>query len=162
MILGLIADSHDHMVHLGRAAKLFRAAGVTRVIHAGDMVSPAAIRVFEGFPVAAVFGNNDGERLGLVRTVTAMGGRLDGDFLQLDIGALRLAVYHGTVPPLTESLIRGGLYRIVVHGHSHRVSQQRVGDTLALNPGTAHGYGGPATAMVFDAAAQAVQVLDLT
>ncbi|MBF0284984.1 MAG: YfcE family phosphodiesterase [Magnetococcales bacterium] len=150
MKLGLISDSHDHIAHVEKAAEIFHQRQVEMVLHAGDMCSPPAIKPLKGLKLAGVFGNNDGETVGLLRLFEKLGGRLEGEFLELDLPEGKLALYHGTVPPLRESLMRGGLYRFVVLGHTHRGERLQHGETTILNPGTAHGFGGPATIMLFD------------
>lgn len=161
MKLGLISDSHDHLVNVEKAAQLFRQRQVELVLHAGDMCSPPAIKPLEGLPLAAVFGNNDGEVVGLLRTMEKLGGKLDGEFFELETPEGKLALYHGTVPPLKESLIRGGLYRFVVLGHTHKPECRQEGATTVLNPGSAHGFGRPATVMLFDTASGQEELVTL-
>ncbi|NGZ06402.1 MAG: metallophosphoesterase family protein [Magnetococcales bacterium] len=163
MKIGLIADSHDHLEHLARVMVWFRERGVTRILHAGDMVCPATVLTMTGCDVAAVFGNNDGERAGLQRAFAAIGGRLEGEFLEMEgpAGLGPLALYHGTVPRLRAALIASGTYRAVITGHTHKVVNHLEGSTLVLNPGTLHGFGQQATAMIYDDAAHAVELLEL-
>ncbi|MBF0163532.1 MAG: YfcE family phosphodiesterase [Magnetococcales bacterium] len=152
MKIGVISDSHDHLEHMARATARFRELGVTRILHAGDIVCPAMILSMAGFEVAAVFGNNDGERAGLMRAMTRIHGRLEGEFLELDApgGLGRIALYHGTTSGLRDALIDSGGYRLVITGHTHRVVNERRGETLVLNPGSLHGFGKRATAMIYD------------
>ncbi|MBF0417173.1 MAG: metallophosphoesterase [Magnetococcales bacterium] len=164
MKIGVISDSHDHMEHMARALARFRERGVTRILHAGDIVCPATILAMNGFEVAAVFGNNDGERAGLMRTMTKIHGRLEGEFLELDApgGMGRMALYHGTTSGLRDALIASGAYRLVVTGHTHRVVNERRGATLVLNPGSLHGFGKRATAMIYDDDTHSAELLELT
>lgn len=163
MKIGVISDSHDHLEHMGRALARFRELGVTRILHAGDIVCPAMILAMSGFEVAAVFGNNDGERAGLMRAMTRIHGRLEGEFLELDApgGMGRIALYHGTTARLRDALIDSGAYRLVITGHTHRVVNALHGATLVLNPGTLHGFGKRATAMVYDDDTQTAELIEL-
>ncbi|MBF0270745.1 MAG: metallophosphoesterase family protein [Magnetococcales bacterium] len=163
MKIGLISDSHDHLEHMSRALACFRERGVTQILHAGDCVCPATILTMVGFEVGGVFGNNDGERAGLHRAFARIGGRLEGEFLELGApgGAGRIALYHGTVARLRDSLIVGGGYRLVVTGHTHRPVNRMEGETLVLNPGTLHGFGQRATAMIYDDATHSAELIEL-
>ncbi|MEO5376565.1 MAG: YfcE family phosphodiesterase [Magnetococcus sp. DMHC-6] len=161
MKIGLISDSHDHLDHIGKAAQLFKERGVDLVIHAGDFISPPAILALDGLTVAAVFGNNDGEKLGLAKMFAKIQGRLEGDFLELETEEGLLAVYHGTVSSLKRSLIDSGRYRAVVCGHTHTPENRLQGNTWVLNPGTAHGFGMRATVMVVETHDWSVELIDL-
>src|SRR5206468_10138800 len=45
------------------------------VIHAGDYVSPDAIRVFQGVKLVGVFGNNDFDKSGIKEAFSDIGGQ---------------------------------------------------------------------------------------
>lgn len=162
MKIGLISDTHDHLDHIRQATQLFRDRGVDCVIHAGDIVSPPALLAMEGVMVNAVFGNNDGETVGLMKACAKSGGRLEGDFLQLETPDGPIAVYHGTVPALRDGLIRDGRYRAVVSGHTHTPVDRLEGSTRVLNPGTAHGFGQQATVMIYDTAQDKAELISLS
>ena len=161
MKLGLISDSHDHLDHIRRAAAEFRKQEVDLVIHAGDHVSPPAVRALQGLNMAGVFGNNDGEKLGISKAYDKIGGRFEGDFLKIEVGGEAIAVYHGTVPEIKEALGRCGLYRAVISGHTHEIENRLAGRTRLLNPGSAHGFGKSATIMIYDTDADRVDVIEL-
>ncbi|MBF0424388.1 MAG: metallophosphoesterase [Magnetococcales bacterium] len=160
-MIGLISDSHDHIGHLHKASAVFREWQAELLVHAGDMISPGAMRLFPEKNLAAVFGNNDGERHGLLQLFHARGWRLQGDFLELTLDGKRMAVYHGTIAAMREALIDSGRYDYVVSGHTHQPERRVIGTTLALNPGTAHGFGGVATVMLLDTHDDSVEIIDL-
>lgn len=150
MKLGLISDSHDHVIHVRLAMQCFWEHGVTDVVHAGDFVHPHAILAMEGMRVHAVLGNNDHDEVGLQQAFARIGGRLAGNLLELSLPAGLAAVYHGTVASVRESLVHSGKYGVVVLGHTHKPLDQWVGTTRVFNPGTAHGFGRRATVMIYD------------
>ncbi len=161
MKIGLISDSHDHIDNILQAARLFKERGVSLVIHAGDFVSPPALKPLDGLRLAGVFGNNDGELSGLQKMFGKLGGELGGDFLALEEDGRSIAVYHGTVPALTDALASCGKYDLVVTGHTHKIVNEHVGKTLVLNPGSAHGFGGRATVMIVETKDLGVEILEL-
>ncbi len=161
MKIGLISDSHDHIDNIRKAVQVFKDRGVSLVIHAGDIVSPPALKPFEGMRFAGIFGNNDGEQIGLMKTFGKLGGELGGDFLALREDGLAIAVYHGTVPELTQALVACGKYDLVITGHTHKRVNERVGASLLLNPGSAHGFDGQATVMVMETAGLKVETIEL-
>jgi len=161
MKLGIISDTHDHLDHIRKAAAIFRKREVDLVVHAGDYTSPPAVMALDGLKTAGVFGNNDGEKLGIARVFGKIGGRFEGDFLKIDADGEAVAVYHGTVPEITEALGRCGLYRAVISGHTHKIANRLQGRTRMLNPGSAHGFGKSATIMIYDADADRAEVMEL-
>lgn len=161
MKLGIISDTHDHLDHIRRAAAEFRKREVDLVIHAGDYTSPPAVKALAGLKMAGVFGNNDGEKLGIARVFEKIGGRFEGDFLKIDADGEAIAVYHGTIPEITEALGRCGLYRAVISGHTHKIENRLQGRTRMLNPGSAHGFGKAATVMLYDTDSDRADVIEL-
>lgn len=161
MLIGVISDSHDHIPHTRRAVQLFRERNVEQVIHAGDFCSPFMVPLFEGVRLKAVFGNNDGDRYLLMRKFDEINAELKGDFFELDVEGRKIAVYHGTYPAITRALRSCGNYDIVISGHTHEMVNKKHNGTLALNPGSAHGFDGSATAVILDTAEMNVEFLDL-
>lgn len=150
MLIGLISDTHDHVPHINKAVRLFKERKVDLVIHSGDFCSPFTIPPFEGLPLKAIFGNNDGDKYLLMEKCRDINAELLGEFFEFSADGCRLAVYHGTYPPITEALRSCGNYDVVISGHTHEAVQKKMGDTLAINPGTAHGFGEEATIAFLD------------
>ena len=85
-----------------------------------------------------VLGNNDGEKLGLLKNFQEIGGELHGEFCHLELDEFKIAIYHGTSNKLTEAIIASQMYDLVIHGHTHKKRDEKIRDTLVLNPGCAH------------------------
>jgi predicted phosphodiesterase len=96
-----------------------------------------------------------------MRAFEKIGGRLEGDFLEVDLEIGRLAVYHGTVPAIRDALAGRGCYRLLVCGHTHRVEDRAEGATRILNPGSAHGFGKEPTVMIYDSVTDAAHLIRL-
>ncbi len=141
MKIGVLSDTHDHLVNIRKAVDIFLKNGVEAVIHGGDFCSPFTIAEFtplfdKGVKMHAVFGNNDGDRVLLVKR--------GGDFVTftdftsiLTLGGKKIVVMH--YPELADDLFRLGAYDLVVYGHNHRVRVEG-GEKKLLNPGTCAGY----------------------
>ncbi|MDZ7681212.1 MAG: metallophosphoesterase [Fodinibius sp.] len=150
MVVGLISDSHDHLPHIEAATDIFRKRDVPLVLHAGDFCSPFTIPPFEGLHLKGVFGNNDGDHYLLMQKFAAIGAEHLGSFGALTIGGRKVALYHGTDAPITAALEQCGSYDVVISGHTHEIKAEMVEKTLAINPGTAHGFGEQATVALLD------------
>jgi hypothetical protein len=152
LTLGVIADTHipDRARALPAAAlEAFRLAGVTAILHAGDICTPLILNeLAQVAPVTAVRGNRDWFRrpaLPLHRTL-AYGGVTLG----LTHGHLS---WRGYVLDKWRYLLRGPqTYRsfaekalsvfpsgadVVVFGHNHAPYNSLHGEVLVFNPGSA-------------------------
>jgi uncharacterized protein len=141
MKVGVLSDTHDNLVNIRKAVDIFSKNGVEALIHAGDFCSPFTVPEFKqlfdrGVKMHAVFGNNDGDRVLLVKR----GGDsvVFTDFTSmLTLDGRKIVVMH--YPELAEDLFRLGAYDLVVYGHNHRMRVEGDGKKL-LNPGTCAGY----------------------
>jgi hypothetical protein len=138
MLIGIIADSHDHLTALEQAVRLFVERKVGFVIHAGDFVAPFALKPLEalGCPWIGVFGNNDGEQKGLTR---ASQGRIQPAPFELNLDGRKVVVVHDLGAFDTQQLIAAGA-QIVVHAHSHEPTIEKRGEALVVNPGELCGW----------------------
>ena len=161
MKLGLISDTHDHLPRTRQALDRFVAAGVERVLHAGDICSPFVFFEFRQRKLAftAVFGNNDGEWLWLVKLAKDLGEMKKGP-IAFELAGKRIALMHE--PVFLEALADSGHFDLIVCGHTHEPLVERRGQAVILNPGEACGYlKDRATAMICDLDTMSVETIAL-
>ena len=160
MRIGIISDTHDDIENVRRAIEIFNAEKVEYVIHAGDYVFPGVILEFKKLngKLIGVLGNNDGEKVHLLKNFLDVGAELKGEIGEMELDGLRFGIYHGTDKQVKEQLISSHKYDVVISGHTHRIelapayhetsrrkdtqyhkdSNAKRGSTVVLNPGTAH------------------------
>lgn len=117
--LGVISDTHG----LVRPEALEALRGAERIVHAGDVGGAAVLDALSALaPLDVVRGNNDRDEAG--RALPAS--------VRLIWRGVRLLVTHerGDVPADPQA-------DVVIVGHSHRPSQEWLGEVLWLNPGSA-------------------------
>ena len=165
MKIGVLSDSHDNLIKIRKAVKLFLKAGIGAIIHAGDFCSPFFFQEVQDLKAIcpgmyAVFGNNDGDRLLLSQKGSGFCEFKDAVFT-MEIDGRKVVVMH--YPDIAESLYRTGDYDLVIFGHTHHPIQR--GDTKKLlNPGACSGYlspGGRATIALFDTTDMGIEILTL-
>jgi hypothetical protein len=161
MKIGIISDSHDHIDNIRKSIQIFKDKGVDFVLHLGDYVNPASVKAFQGIKLMGIFGNNDGDKFRLINAFNEVGGEIKGDFFEIELDNMKFACYHGTEPQLKDALIECGKYDIVLYGHVHECENTKIGRTLVLNPGTAHGFGNRATIIIFDTQIKQPEFVDL-
>jgi uncharacterized protein len=143
--IGIVSDTHDNKWAIETIADRFLEEGVQHVIHAGDYVAPFTARCFSEFAgrFVGIFGNNDGERVGLTSAFAKI-GKIGVGPHPVKICGRRLLVMHE--PAALESIGRSGDFDVVVYGHTHAVDLRTVphssgsGQTLIVNPGEACGW----------------------
>jgi len=149
-MIGIMADSHDHIEAIRTAVELFNQVDVELVIHAGDLIAPFTAQEFMNLqpPLEAVFGNNDGERQGLRMAYEDL--CILEDLKELKISGRNIVVIHGKEQRLVDALAQSGHYDLVVRGHTHH-KEIIENKTLIINPGETCGYvSGEKTVVMFD------------
>lgn len=140
MKIGVVSDTHNNLGNCQKIVELFNAAGVTRVIHTGDITRSKTLEVFANLdaPMWGVFGNNDvGERDSLVNAALNYGF----DFIEPPLGLhwaeKKIVVVHD---PLELALVNPADYDVILHGHTHRQTIEYDGEKLTFNPGECAGH----------------------
>jgi uncharacterized protein len=162
--IGLISDTHDNFRTIEGAVRIFGVKGIEYIIHAGDITTPEAVEAFAGLKMIGVLGNNDLDKKGLINAFEKIGGELRGEICEIEEDDLLIGVYHGTDFRKRDALIQSGKYDVVVYGHTHKIDNKIVGNTMVINPGTANGwfFGYKATAAIFDTLSKECDFIDLS
>lgn len=150
MRIGIFADSHDHLDNIRRAVERFNHAGCRLVVFAGDLVSTFAVPPLRALqcPVVACFGDNEGNKPGLLAGFSIVGDLGEPPFSFRSPDGTRFLIAH------MERQFRGldGDFDVAVYGHTHkpRFARDERG-RLFINPGEASGwtYGRP-TIVILD------------
>jgi len=160
MLVGVIADTHDNMNMLKKAVDLFNERGVERVLHAGDYIAPFTAREFQRLncKLEGVFGNNDGEKFGLVKRFAGFGELHEG-IHQLELNGKMIAITH--YPDIAETLASRGSYDVVIYGHTHR-AEIKQDKSLVINPGECGGWlEGESTVAILDLESMQAELVKL-
>ena len=139
MKIGIMADIHDNVDNLRHAIGRFNAEGCGLILLAGDLVSPLVVpsmRKLTG-KVVACFGDNDGNRRGIIGGMEIVGTIGHGPFCYQTPDGLKIVLAH-QLNELRDCL---GEADVVVFAHTHRPSivTDRHG-RLFINPGEVGGW----------------------
>lgn len=159
MKIGIMSDSHDNLPKIRAAISVFEEEKVGLVIHAGDLVAPFAAKELRKIKsqFVAVFGNNDGERLGLARI---LGDEIHEAPYQLKIKELKILVCHE--PYALAALKQSGFYDAIIYGHTHEVDVQKNGPSLIINPGECGGWVNQrSTVAIWDTESSDVEIIEI-
>jgi len=137
MLVGVISDTHDRLPAFVNAMRLFEDRKVQAILHAGDYVAPFAAKLIApaatSLPVHCIYGNNDGERAGLKKTLPQI---IDGP-LKITLAGRKIVMHH-FIDWLTQADIQDA--DVVITGHTHSVVNEMVDGRLMLNPGECCGW----------------------
>lgn len=159
MKVGVISDTHDRLPTFKRAVALFERLGVGAILHAGDLIAPFAAKVIApdavSLPVYCVYGNNDGERVGLKKVLPQI---VDGP-LRVELGGKTIVMHHWIEWLKPADIARAD---IVITGHTHEVVNETHDGVLYLNPGECCGWvNDRCTAMLLDLESMKADVIDI-
>ena len=158
--VAVMSDSHDDLSSVDAALALIRAAGISHVIHCGDIVSPRVVKRLASWRVDWVLGNCDTDPAALSAAVRSTSGHvLHGWSARFRWGELDVGVTHGHLSRELSALQQAGC-RWIIHGHSHQVRDQPVDGVRFLNPGALH-RARPRTFMIVDRHAGTVSWIDV-
>jgi uncharacterized protein len=129
--IGVLSDNHGWLDPV--VLEIF--AGVSHIIHAGDIVDPEIlVRLAAVAPVTAVAGNLDSGRL-----ASALPRETAGEVagLRFVVGHKRKRILKALAAGKFKELPKGAMPDLVVYGHDHVPAVAWVEGTLYLDPGSA-------------------------
>jgi len=159
MKVAIMSDSHDRWDHLERAVEQANTVGCELLLFAGDLIAPPGLAVLEKFAGAVkfVWGNNEGERMGMTRKMDASEKiELCGDIYEEVVDEVRIFMNH--YPRFAELAAKSGEFDLCIFGHTHQYFLEKVGKTLLVNPGEIQGFAtGVASFMIFDTTTKEIE-----
>lgn len=163
-MIGIISDSHDNLAASRKAVEFFNKKQVKAVLHAGDIISPFMVRAFKDLKpkLYFVFGNNDGDKVILTKWFEEIGAVSCGDFGDLTIDGLHIALIHGTNEALVKALANSGDFDVVIRGHTHDPGVRVIDGIPIINPGECSGVlSGKSTVAILEIANLNVEITEL-
>jgi putative phosphoesterase len=140
MKIGLLSDTHNNAENLAAALRILEREGIGLILCCGDLVDADLAPLFTGLEAHLVEGNMDHEPAALRRAVERLGkGSTFGLEYTATIDDKRIAMLHGHLADRLHEVIHSGLHDYVIHGHTHRRRDERIGATRVINPGALGG-----------------------
>lgn len=114
------------------------------MIFCGDLCAPFVVKMLgQGYskPIHAVLGNNDGDVASIIANAQNFPHiHIHGEYFMGDLGAKTFAANH--YPDKARKLAENGGFDVVCYGHNHTLAQEKVGQSLLINPGAIMGFHG--------------------
>lgn len=138
MKIAVISDIHENFNNMLRAMEIMRQRGVEKILCLGDFIHPGIVKVLvdSDIPVYSIWGNNDGDKVTIVKLSMSEGSSLElGDktYASVEIDGRKVFLTH--YPDLALPVARSGMYDIVFYGHDHLKSENQAEKCPIVNPG---------------------------
>lgn len=155
MIVGLLSDTHGRVERCQRAIELLKRLGAEAFIHSGDVGGEAVLDQLVGLQAWFVWGNTDSASAEEERYAASLGLSVPPEPpLRLTLDGKRLQVFHGheaTFEALERRVLREAPppaidADYVIHGHTHVVRDEKIGQVRWINPGALHRASTPTVA----------------
>ena len=140
MILGVVGDTHNRLSNVEKIIDIFNEKKVDKVIHTGDITQAKTLSRFSRLncPLLGVYGNNDLEEKNLKDTAEKNGFNFQNPPFILKISNTKIAVFHE--PEKIESFLKkDSSIQLIIHGHTHRYRNEKMGNVRIINPGECAG-----------------------
>ena len=150
MIIGILSDTHDHIGNTHKAIKTLLENGAEQIIHCGDFCAPFMIELFSEYdvPFHCVFGNIDDRYLTTKKAAESKSVLLHGDIARIEIDNKRIFINH--FPEIALIAAESNEFDAVFYGHTHMAKEERIGNTLMLNPGEVMSRFGKPSVAIYD------------
>ncbi|MGM0639996.1 MAG: metallophosphoesterase [Thermotogota bacterium] len=132
----IISDTHDNIEKLKKIKRIVKENNVDTIFHCGDYVAPFSLPylLIDGVKFIGIFGNNDGEILGLSKK---SGNIITPGPKNIEHQGKKIFMMHE--PYSLEAAEKSNFYDFVFFGHTHEVVTKKTKNTLIINPGEASG-----------------------
>lgn len=135
MRIGLISDTHNEQSRLRRALEYLRLESVDTVLHAGDVATSQVLRLLDGFDTWVARGNMDRDPMLFQVSQELFGPGRYRSSHTLYLDGINLALIHSVDSDTARVWMASDSFDYVIHGHTHRPRDERIGHTRIINPG---------------------------
>jgi uncharacterized protein len=136
MRIGIVSDTHNDRNRVRRALEWLRLESITTLLHAGDVSNGQILRLFAGFDLWLARGNMDQDPLLFQVSHELFGAGHYRNSHTLSLNGATVALVHSADSNTARGWIAAGTFDYVVHGHTHRPRDERIGQTRIINPGS--------------------------
>lgn len=165
--IGLLSDAHGDDSMARRGVEALIRAGARSLIYLGDVCGDGVIDALagvtsaEGEPVPArmVFGNMDFDTAAMTKYAESIGVGVDHPCGVYRCGPAVLVATHGHLTGYEEAALELGA-DFFLHGHTHRIRDERLGDMRLCNPGALH-RARPLSVGALDCSSGAFQIIQV-
>ena len=165
MRFAILSDIHENYHNLLLCIQQLRTQQIDQVLFLGDFMNAGIARMLAtaGFPVFAIYGNNDGDKLAIYHESVKGDSTMrvhPRTYAEFTRDKVRFFLTHHD--DLVDIAVASGRYDVVCFGHTHRRSVEHRNGCIVVNPGelSAHKYG-VATYAILDSQQKSCRLMEL-
>ncbi len=132
-MIAIISDTHENVPMVRKALYALKDYNISFIVHLGDIVCPPMLEEFKGYNLKFVFGNNDGERQGLVKKAKELGFEAPDEQIIFEYENKKFLATH--IEEFVTSKINSNAFDYVLVGHTHKRKNNKIFNTRVINPG---------------------------
>lgn len=138
MKISILSDIHENFHNLILALQDAEKRKVEYIICLGDLMNTGIARILsiQQVPVYLIWGNNDGEKVDIMRAAFKEDSNMEvalSTYDFLDLGGKKIFITH--YDDLAKPMADSGRYDAIFYGHNHLKKVEKVNDTWVINPG---------------------------
>ena len=140
MKIGILSDTHDQTNNIVAAIQILKKYDIQKLFHCGDVTSLSCVQLICEFPLSLTFGNSDfltGEMKDFILSTNSensVGYQYEGECI-----GKRIGMTHSHLKGVLNGMIESQSFDYVFYGHRHLRSDQKIGVTRVINPGSLGG-----------------------
>tara|TARA_A100001011_G_scaffold163594_1_gene172157 strand:+ start:1379 stop:1870 length:492 start_codon:yes stop_codon:yes gene_type:complete len=141
MFIGVVSDTHNNLKNINLIVSLFNQRKLCLVIHTGDITNASSLDKFSNLncKLYGVYGNNDRNEKGLKEVISKYNFKILEPPHEISINDRKIAIFHEP-DPINKFISTNKDIDIILHGHTHRFREERIGRSLIFNPGESAGF----------------------
>ena len=165
MKIGVISDIHENFHNLILSLNEMERQDVEYIICLGDLMNAGIAKILsiQNIPSFLIWGNNDGEKVDIVKASYRENSNLEVslntyDFLHFGGRSIFICHYDDLAEPMALSK----KYDAVFYGHNHLKKIEKIGDCWVVNPGELCAQKtGVSTFAIYDTSSNDVELIEL-
>ena len=140
MILGVVGDTHNILLNVEKIINIFNGRNVDKVVHTGDITQAKTLGKFSRLncPLLGVYGNNDQGEENLKDTAEQNGFKFQDPPFIVKLNNTNIAIFHEP-DGIENYLKKDSSIDLIIHGHTHRYRNEKIGKVRIINPGECAG-----------------------
>lgn len=154
MKIAVISDIHGNMSYLSKAKEIIDSEKINIVICCGDVQTEEIFHELDSWPqkVYLTLGNADLELVKKLESGLIYPEKLEyfKDFGVVNLAGKKIAFTHYDF--YAKKLVTEGKYNLIFYGHTHTPWEEKIGQTILLNPGEITAQFGKPTFAIYDLA----------
>lgn len=163
MKIGVFSDIHDNLQNLTLCMEYLKENNINTALFCGDFCSPVPVKkVLKNYQIQihAVYGNTEDRHLITQICLTEIKNiSIYGESAELEFDNRKIALTH--YPLYADGLAHTGRYDAVFHGHNHTASENKINNSLVVNPGEILGAMEDAGFAIYDTSDNSVQFIKI-